>query len=740
VRDGAFHIILGRRTGIWREALVLALSLLCACGTSLLGAGSPMRDYGLKDYVRLSEKLPHSEDRPWRLVCGLPHNAHFQPWIEVRSEAGREIRFNSSNPLVLYLTDTETWSTGTNGLQSREASQWVSGEGAIYTVPAGVTVTAVKYRETGFDTNFAGSFACNDEDYNILWKKAARTAYVCMRDHFYDCPDRERVGFWGDGTPELGQCFYVFDSRSHELCRNLVRRRLEPDFYPGQHLEFLGDYGLWFYYLQTGDLDSMKAVYEPTREFLFDTYKFGKHGTWFDWGKENKDTAVIETCFYYNCLEVLGRLAPLTGHPGDVLPIRRKLEEIRSSFDSRFWRGGFYQSSQVAVPDDRANAMAVLTGLADSSKWPAIHDNVLSKREFASCFFDRWVFEALCRMGHEKQALLRMGRRYRTMIPCSFTTLWEHYDRWWASQIDAFDEGSSLNHGWNPPALLLSQTVAGVSPVEPGWSTFSVLPKEAFLTHLHAVVPSIKGPITVEIRKTATEYSLTLESPANTTAIVGIPRRAFSRLDTISANGKPVWDHAFHGIQNGVEPAGEDDGYVRFKVPPGTWTFVGRGTIPSDSTKVPTAPTEPDIQLDHGGWTTAASVPDGLFAFSGAKLPIDVGAANAVDGDHWTGWRDLTSLQHPGQWFQIDLARRQSFNKVVLDNTWALWDSPVGYAVTVSDDGVAWSAPVASGAGQPGITTIRFPRQTARFVRITQTGSSPTYHWSIYEFDVCLGN
>jgi len=40
-------------------------------------------------------------------------------------------------------------------------------------------------------------------DYNILWKKAARTAYVCMREWFFDCPDRERVGFWGDGTPKL---------------------------------------------------------------------------------------------------------------------------------------------------------------------------------------------------------------------------------------------------------------------------------------------------------------------------------------------------------------------------------------------------------------------------------------------------------------------------------------------------------------------------------------------------------
>ena len=178
--------------------------------------------------------------------------------------------------------------------------QW---EGAIYTVPAGVTVRAVKYRETGFDTTFVGSFECNDRDYNVLWTKAARTAYLCMRDHFYDCPDRERVGFWGDGTPELDQCFYVFDAKSHRLCKELVLRKLQPKFYPGQHLEFLGDYGLWYYYLQTGDLDSLRGL-RADENLSLETYRFGNPHTWFDWGKEVKDTAIIETCFYYIAWEL----------------------------------------------------------------------------------------------------------------------------------------------------------------------------------------------------------------------------------------------------------------------------------------------------------------------------------------------------------------------------------------------------------------------------------------------------
>jgi len=714
----------------------LALAAWFSVAALFPGVGAAaIKDYGLKDYVRVSKDLPHVENAPWKLVCTIPYNCHFQPWIEVEAEAGQVISFNSTNPLVLYLTKTETYTTK-SGSQAAEAQNWVSGEGAIYTIPAGVTVKSVKYRETGYDTTFAGSFACNDSDYNVLWTKAARTAYVCMRDHFYDCPDRERVGFWGDGTPELNQCFYVFDSKAHQLAKELVRRPLQPKFYPGQHLEFLGDYGLWFYYLQTGDIESMRAVYDQTKTFLFETYKFGNSRTWFDWGKENKDTAVIETCFFFNCLGTLKKIALVTGHEADVPAIDQRLEEIRSTFDSQYWKGGFYMSSQVTEPDDRANAMAVNAGLADRSKWPAIYDNVLTKKTYASCFFDRWVFEALCVMGKQDYALVRMYERYKTMIPASFTTLWEHYDRWWASRVDAFDAASSLNHGWNPPALILSQSIAGVTPVAPGWSTYQVMPKEAFLTAIKVVVPSIKGSITVDLKKSATDYSLDLDSPADTTAIVGIPKGSFTTLREIKVNDTTIWNGSYLGGATGISWVGEDADYVKFKASPGRWKFSGLGTLSLTSPKPLPLPPSNDRPLDKKSWTASASVPEGTFPFSGAPIPIDISAANALDGDHWTGWRDMSETQHAGQWFQVDMKQEQAFDKMVLDTTWALWDSPDKYSVSVSKDGNVWSDPVATGSGPLGITTITFPMQSARHIRITQTGASDKYHWSIYELDV----
>ena len=63
-------------------------------------------------------------------------------------------------------------------------------------------------------------------------------------------------------------------------------------------------------------------------------------------------------------------------------------------------------------------------------------------------------------------------------------------------------------------------------------------------------------------------------------------------------------------------------------------------------------------------------------------------------------------------------------------------DHPRGYEVYVSSDGEVWSGPVANGAGQSPTTDVTFIAQTARYIRIVQTGSDPGYWWSIHEVNV----
>lgn len=158
--------------------------------------------------------------------------------------------------------------------------------------------------------------------------------------------------------------------------------------------------------------------------------------------------------------------------------------------------------------------------------------------------------------------------------------------------------------------------------------------------------------------------------------------------------------------------------------PDTTYTYVvsavnASGESFTDSVSASASPT--GILLSRSGWMASASVNSG-------------NAYKAIDGTNSTRW-DTSGSQTPGQWFQVNMASTNSFHKLVLDATASPNDYPRSYQVNVSNDAVNWGSPVATGAGSSAITTITFASQTARYIRITQTGSAGNY-WSIHEFNV----
>ena len=126
-------------------------------------------------------------------------------------------------------------------------------------------------------------------------------------------------------------------------------------------------------------------------------------------------------------------------------------------------------------------------------------------------------------------------------------------------------------------------------------------------------------------------------------------------------------------------------------------------------------------RLDPAGWAADASVHVG-------------DAAKALDGDPDTRW-STNGLQTAGQWFRVDMKAPQTFSSLVL-RTASEQDSPHGYQVFVSGDGQNWGDAIASGAGTPGVTAIYFPRVTARYVKVLQTGTTSDSYWSLNALDV----
>ena len=108
---------------------------------------------------------------------------------------------------------------------------------------------------------------------------------------------------------------------------------------------------------------------------------------------------------------------------------------------------------------------------------------------------------------------------------------------------------------------------------------------------------------------------------------------------------------------------------------------------------------------------------------------------NALDGNLTTRWSTGGS-QANGQWFQMDLGSANTFSNIVLNAINSANDYPRGYQVYVSNDGVNWGSSIATGAGTPSITSIKFATQSARYIRIIQTGSASGTYWSIDEFNI----
>jgi F5/8 type C domain/Carbohydrate binding domain len=148
---------------------------------------------------------------------------------------------------------------------------------------------------------------------------------------------------------------------------------------------------------------------------------------------------------------------------------------------------------------------------------------------------------------------------------------------------------------------------------------------------------------------------------------------------------------------------------------------------PSTPTPTPTSPANGTV-LNRSGWTaTASSTPTDPCCTGDAP-------ANVLDGNSATRWSSGVA-QAANQWFQVDMKATKSFNSISMDAGSSTGDYPHGYQVFVSNDGSNWGSAIASGSGTTQLVTVSFATQSARYIKVTQTGSAGNW-WSIHEFNV----
>ena len=538
----------------WPAAVALGTPP-CAPWNRLVERPIPLwHDGGLTPYPVTTPALPTSGEA-LTITAKLPANLQVTPWLDVEAPAGLTIDIRTDHFLGGGPPNVRSEYITRAGRQQFESPAWFNGHEVRYTVPAGVRVLGLQYRETRYDADVVGRFASSDPDLDRLWAKSLRTLQVTMRDTYMDCPDRERAQWWGDAVNELGEAFYVFDAQRGPLLARKGMLELaawqRPDGslfspvpaaqrtgptdkrqgvwdkeLPQQMLASISWYGFALYHRYTADDATIATVYPAVRRYLA-IWKQGADGLvehrrggwdWADWGS-HQDVPVLDNAWFALALRGAMEMAPLAGHPEDVAGYQARLTALTAGFDAAFWRGDAYRSPGKKGPtDDRAQAMAVVAGLAKPAYFSAIRA-ILQREEHASPYLEKYVLEALCLMDAPDEAVVRMKRRYAEMLASPLSTLWEG----WGIGAKGFG-GGTANHAWSGgPLTILSQYLAGVAPGSPGWASAVIRPRPGSLATCSATVPTPRGSITVTTTRQATGGTLIVTLPEGLPATISPP-------------------------------------------------------------------------------------------------------------------------------------------------------------------------------------------------------------------------
>jgi len=539
-----------------------------------------LSNHGLQNYDNHEDlRLPFESDGT-TIRCKLPFNKQITPYLEVEADAVDTIFITTDNRLNLI---TATYITKA-GHQSFESFSWMNGNEVIYTIPAGVKVKALKYRWMSVG-EMAGEFEVDDPFYNRLWWMGNNTLFVCARDNFMDCPDRERALWIGDVADQTGYLFYSMDHAGRQLLKKAILQTVyfSQDDVLGalgplrvrelvtQSLQFIAQ-TVWPYYLNTGDIETLKIAYPyvyayldlfPMQDNGLPEYRIAKSPDswdWLDWGEKNTiDNEPIQMAFYYLALDKAREMAGVLGNKEHVKWYNERMESMKPAYNNAFWKDGFYSSDAEKFKDDRANAIAIVSGIAYPEYYDHVVDNVLIPNRFSSPHFEWMVEEAMCIAGRHQESLQRMKEQYQSQVAnADLSTLYE-----------MFPKGGTYNHAWNAPNTILSKYIAGVVPTGIAWSEYQIKPALAHFTGFKKTIPTVKGKITMETRKTANCYRLNLSSPPNTTATVYLPTN-----DQVKVNGKVIWKkRKFKNRISQVKIHEVNDAFIVLKVKPGVWKF-----------------------------------------------------------------------------------------------------------------------------------------------------------------------
>ena len=275
---------------------------------------------------------------------------------------------------------------------------------------------------------------------------------------------------------------------------------------------------------------------------------------------------LLYNAWYYLALDGRRLMAELLGDADQAAEDAVLQRRLAEAFNNAFWTDRGYRSPDHEGPtDDRGNALAVVAGITGPDQQSTLL-RVLRDERHASPYLEKYVLEALVRMGRPDDAFDRMLQRYKYMLSDGLTTLWEFFDPFTLEGFGDLGRGT-YNHAWSGgPLTVLSQHVAGVAPTEAGWRRYEVAPTLGRLRYVEARAPTPHGVIDLRIdRDDGGGMTVQIDSPPGAEGVAALPAAPNA---VVLLDGRPV------------ASTPDPDGRVRVAVPKGRSTLTLRTETP----------------------------------------------------------------------------------------------------------------------------------------------------------------
>ena len=560
----------------WKTAKILGAANEEPWGEMIERNIPQFKNSDLKEYENMSEYTDYTITKKTEtLEMTIPYNAQFTPYLKIESKKGAKITIQTDQYEDVSGDSVRGTYMTKEGVQEFESLAWMNGEKVYYEFPKGVKIISLGYRETGYDTEMTGNFESNDEFFNKLWKMADRTLYVNMRDSYMDCPNRERAQWFGDMSMSMLEAMYAMDTNSYPLYEKGIKTTIgwkdqdtlltvAPITADYLHLPtqmLAGINAMYEYYEYTGKKEFLEYVYPYVKNYL-NLWQVNEKGLvdctvtypiW-EWGDSvaSCDYKAIENAWYYLAMSKASKMATVLGEQEDVNDYTSRLMNLKIYYNMNLWNGEGYKSQESTLIDERANALAVLSGLADSSKYDTI-TSILTTSYDSTVYMEKYILEALCKMGKINEAQARIKLRYNEMVnsekACS--TLWENWD---------YNAGTK-NHAWaGGPLIIMSKYFAGIEPLEKGYDVISIKPQFGELNKINSKVTTVKGEIELNAEKTDNKISMNIKTPAKTKIAI----EKVNNNPEIIINGKTVYKKGKKKRNKIAEFSSQDENYIYF--------------------------------------------------------------------------------------------------------------------------------------------------------------------------------